>query len=157
MIGDVNFFLYPYDGDDDEESSGKELVGEIDVMVAEKGDRGKSVGFGAVTALMSYVYRNLDAVLEEYRREAGGDVSGKPVLKGLMAKIQAGNDKSVALFKRLGFTQKGGVNYFGEIKMVLDDFVSLMESSGTEGKAKLQWRDEEMAQYREVKYSRPSA
>ncbi|KAH7358895.1 N-acetyltransferase [Plectosphaerella cucumerina] len=136
MIGDVNLFLYPSDDGDD-------YVGEIDVMVAETKHRGKGVGFGAVTALMEYVHRNVDAILEEFA--AGGGHTGKPVLMGLMAKINESNGKSVALFKRVGFVQKGGVNYFGELEMVLDDFGRVMEGGS------LAWRGEA---YREVRYER---
>ncbi|KAM0278140.1 hypothetical protein ACHAQH_005338 [Verticillium albo-atrum] len=140
MVGDVNFFLYPYDDDDD--AGEADFVGEIDVMVAEKGDRGRGVGFGAVTAMMEYVFRHVEGILGEH-------VPGKeaPRLRGLMAKIQAGNEKSIALFKRVGFTQKGGVNYFGEMKMVLDGFEERMRSG------ELGWRPEVEETYRELGYS----
>ncbi|KAH6689006.1 N-acetyltransferase [Plectosphaerella plurivora] len=145
MIGDVNFFLYPYNNDEDEVVTRNEYVGEIDVMVADAGHRGKGVGFGAVTALMEYVHRNVDMILAEF--SAGGDQAeeGKPVLRGLMAKINESNEKSVALFKRVGFVQKGSVNYFGELEMVLDGFSQAMEGG------KLAWRGEA---YREVRYER---
>ncbi|KAM0328509.1 hypothetical protein ACHAQA_004916 [Verticillium albo-atrum] len=143
MLGDVNFFLYPHD--DDEEG---DFIGEIDVMVAEAGDRGRGVGFGAVTALMEYVLQHVDEVLSEHvrgegkkKQNPGGDARA-PRLRGLMAKIQAGNDKSIALFRRVGFTQKGGVNYFGEMEMVLEDFEALA------------WRAEEREGYREGVYRR---
>ncbi|KAL9942168.1 hypothetical protein ACHAQF_004451 [Verticillium nonalfalfae] len=150
MVGDVNFFLYPHDDEDDDEGKDEgaaeppDFVGEIDVMVAEKGDRGRGVGFGAVTALMEYVLRHVDGILREHGPRSGARV---PRLRGLMAKIQAGNDKSIALFKRVGFTQKGGVNYFGEMEMVLDRFEERMRSG------ELAWRAELEETYRELVYT----
>ncbi|KAF3358337.1 hypothetical protein VdG1_05413 [Verticillium dahliae VDG1] len=121
-----------------------DFVGEIDVMVAEKGDRGRGVGFAAVTALMEYVLRHVDDILREHGPRNGARV---PRLRGLMAKIQAGNDKSMALFQRVGFTQKGGVNYFGEMEMVLDRFEERMRSG------ELAWRAELEETYRELVYT----
>ncbi|KAI0472114.1 GNAT domain-containing protein [Xylariaceae sp. FL0804] len=43
-------------------------------------------------------------------------------LRELAVKIGAGNAASTALFRGLGFRQVGGVDYFGEIRMVLDGF-----------------------------------
>lgn len=167
MIGDVNFFLYPFSDDNDEADhpdSHSDFVGEVDVMVAEKGHRGQGVGFGAVTALMVYVYRNLDAILEEHQKGAdgsygkgdGGHDQSPGRLRGLMVKIQQDNEKSIALFKRAGFRQKGEVNYFGEIEMVLDDFVPLMSASNAETDG-LSWRPEVEKTYKEMKYIRQSS
>lgn len=47
------------------------------------------------------------------------------MLKMLMVKIKAANAHSIALFRSLGFVQEGDVNYFGEVKLVLQDFDSL--------------------------------
>ncbi|KAM3479508.1 hypothetical protein MY5147_001703 [Beauveria neobassiana] len=139
MIGDVNFFLYPDDGDDNENATGDALVGEVDVMIAAKEHRGQGYGEAAVRALLVYIQTHLDAILAEYAQ--GGPKSS---LRALMVKIQQGNKGSRALFEKLGFMQMGDVNYFGEVKMVLD------------------WRDEvgsrddawkaAAKEYRELKY-----
>ncbi|TDZ40001.1 putative methionine--tRNA ligase [Colletotrichum spinosum] len=123
MIGDINFFVYPHD--DDEEGEGA-YVGEVDVMVAEKASRGKGVGYAAVTSLLAYVHRNQEKILEEYVEGEGK--SGKAELKGLMVKIKEGNAASIALFKRVGFAQKGEVNYFGEVTMVLNGLDQFIKS-----------------------------
>ncbi|ROT43233.1 hypothetical protein SODALDRAFT_305158 [Sodiomyces alkalinus F11] len=174
MLGDVNFFLYPYDGDEDGDEERKEeqgqrqrqrdLIGEVDVMVAEGEWRGKGVGFAAVTALMNYLYRHLDGILEEHVRGNGpaqggpSTSSSRPRLRSLVAKIKEGNRKSIALFGRVGFVQRGGVNYFGELEMVLDDFEGFMsrvleereKGEGDEGS----WGRELAGEYQEVVYSR---
>ncbi|KAM3527126.1 hypothetical protein MY4038_006512 [Beauveria bassiana] len=139
MIGDVNFFLYPDDGDDNENATGDALVGEVDVMIAAQEHRGQGYGEAAVRALLVYIQTHLDAILAEYAQ--GGPKSS---LRALMVKIQQGNKGSRALFEKLGFMQMGAVNYFGEVKMVLD------------------WRDEvgsrddawkaAAKEYRELKY-----
>ncbi|EGX89662.1 Acyl-CoA N-acyltransferase [Cordyceps militaris CM01] len=111
MVGDVNFFLHL----DDDDGGGDALIGEVDVMIAAKEHRGQGYGEAAVRSLLLYIQTNLDAVLEEYAQ--GGAVKS---LRALMVKIQQGNTGSRALFEKVGFTQVGGVNYFGEIKMLLE-------------------------------------
>ncbi|KAJ0162829.1 N-acetyltransferase 9-like protein [Colletotrichum tanaceti] len=156
MIGDINFFIYLSDDDDDDDNGDMDgaarianeasYVGEVDVMIASKEHRGKGVGHAAVTTLLTYVHRNRARILAEHVHGEGKAGKGSaPELKGLMAKIKEGNSASIALFRRLGFVQKGEVNYFGEIQMVLRDLEAFVTSSA-----------EEMAglEYREVAYSR---
>ncbi|QYS94689.1 N-acetyltransferase domain-containing protein [Trichoderma simmonsii] len=124
MKGDINFFLYPADEDDDEEvvepreKSTIRLTGEVDVMIANTQHRGKGVGEAAVRSILSYIRRNLPEILKEYAQGEKLDVE-KVQLVGLMAKIKQENTGSRALFKKLGFRQEGEANYFGEVKMVM--------------------------------------
>lgn len=119
MIGDINFFLYPWDDEDDTPDTGvarpKYCVGEIDIMIASQSDRGRGLGKATVSTFMHYIWSNRASILREYQAEA------QPELKFLMAKIKATNAHSIALFKGLGFEQEGEVNYFGEVKLVLHD------------------------------------
>lgn len=125
MIGDINFFLYPSD-DDDAPTEGS-CVGEVDIMIAGQGDRGKGLGKAAVSTFLHYIWSNRDGILGEYQAgEMGSATSGGSLrLEVLMAKIKSDNVGSIALFRGLGFQQEGEVNYFGEIKMVLKSFDSL--------------------------------
>ncbi|ODA79132.1 hypothetical protein RJ55_04724 [Drechmeria coniospora] len=125
MRGDVNFFLYP---DEDEEAEAAQdraqeskqgLVGEVDVMVAESAHRGRGFGNGAVRALLTYLQDHLEEMMTEYAQQDGAMKGRKVELRGLMAKIQEANAGSRALFRNLGFTQKGEVNYFGEVTVVM--------------------------------------
>lgn len=150
MIGDINFFLYPFDDDEDPSICGdtqgskpRHCVGEVDVMIASKANRGQGVGFGAVCALLLYIHRNRKAILAEYAGAAE-----PPRLKGLLVKIKESNVQSVALFRRVGFVQRGAVNYFGEVEMVLDDFEQVMDERN------LEWVGEASKWYREVEYLR---
>ncbi|KAK1979302.1 N-acetyltransferase [Colletotrichum cereale] len=138
MIGDINFFIYPNDDDDDDDDDDETVqamtkgsyVGEVDVMVASKEHRGKGIGYAAVTALLKYVHRNKERILAEYVEGEGKTGEGRAAeLKGLMVKIKENNAASIALFRRLGFVQKGEVNYFGEIRMILEDLGQFLASS----------------------------
>lgn len=117
MIGDVNFFLY-----DDEEDDEAYCVGEVDIMIAGVHDRGKGIGRAVVSSFLHYIQRNLDGVLDEYRTSRPSQSAESPKLKQLMVKIKADNTPSIALFKSIGFVQEGDINYFGEVKLVLRDF-----------------------------------
>lgn len=128
MIGDVNFFLYPDDEDErgvvatEDGNAQQRLIGEVDVMIASKDDRGKGYGEGAVRALLIYLQRHIFDVLAEYtsNTQQGSGSSGDVQLTSLMVKIKESNAGSRALFQKLGFKQQGEVNYFGEIKMMAD-------------------------------------
>lgn len=149
MVGDVNLFLAPWDDDDEAEAlthgrKGKKkkktwCAAEVDIMIADPKHRGKGFGRAAVATFLFFVSRHLEGILAEY---AGTDVSGGgsgsgsgsgnsngnggggAMLRELVAKIHASNTGSIALFKSLGFRQRGDVNYFGEIQMVLERFGS---------------------------------
>lgn len=128
MIGDVNLFLYPYEDEDDEalpSATPECCVGEVDIMIADQQHRGKGLGRAVVQAFLQYIYRHLDEIMREYAEDK--DMPTAPRLKLLMAKINQSNAKSVALFRSLGFEQEGDVNYFGEVKLVLqhlEDFAA---------------------------------
>ncbi|RYO93354.1 hypothetical protein DL764_008004 [Monosporascus ibericus] len=148
MVGDINLFLTPWE--DDGDADGREINGlvtdgavdclpngrrdravnycngEVDIMIADRGRRGNGLGISAVSTLLHFIRRHLKSVLAEYgeAREAGpgARVSSRYELKDLVAKINAANVGSIALFTKLGFKQRGEVNYFGEIEVVLEDF-----------------------------------
>lgn len=113
MIGDVNLFLYPSEDDDDEDDPC--CVGEVDIMIAEQQCRGVGLGKAVVSLFLTYIHRNLDAILGEYG-------NGATEMRALMAKINKGNAASIALFRSLGFAQEGEANYFGEVKLVMPDW-----------------------------------
>lgn len=128
IIGDVNFFLHAYEGDGEEEAEGDVvedgvlkkkglLTGEVDIMVADAEWRRRGIGRAAVRALLVYVTVNLGFILQEY---VGTRQDASASLKNLIVKIKQGNAGSIALFRGLGFKQEGEVNYFGEVKLVLE-------------------------------------
>ncbi|CAH0040658.1 unnamed protein product [Clonostachys solani] len=187
MVGDVNFFLheydpdeYEYDDDDGEHDDGFDssdeerdgwLVGEVDIMIAERASRGRGMGKAAVCALLVYIQRHVRGLLAEGDARRGSTSSsiissassatattdadwldvnlagrGERALKGLIVRIKEGNEDSRALFQKLGFRQQGEVNYFGEIKMALD-LDALLEQ---------EWWASALEEYHEVRYEPPS-
>ncbi|KAK3296979.1 GNAT domain-containing protein [Chaetomium fimeti] len=130
MVGDINLFLYPYEdeGEDDEDEYDDDgahptgtptfCVGEVDIMIAGQQHRGKGLGRAAVRAFLHYLGRNVGRIMREYAADKDMMPDAAPGLKLLMAKINRGNEGSLALFRSLGFEQEGEVNYFGEVKLV---------------------------------------
>ncbi|KAJ4302192.1 methionyl-tRNA synthetase [Collariella sp. IMI 366227] len=144
MVGDVNLFLYPYEDDDEDDGVPSAApgfcVGEVDIMIADQVHRGKGMGRGVVQGFLQYVARHVEGIMREYAEDKDMEVA--PGLKLLMAKINQGNGKSIALFRSLGFEQEGEVNYFGEVKLVLRDLGRFAEEV-PEGYAELVYsRDE---------------
>ncbi|KOS17056.1 N-acetyltransferase 9-like protein [Escovopsis weberi] len=131
--------------------------GEVDIMVAETDARGRGVGSAAVRALLAFVARHTGALLEEYaagerarwvpesssrsqaQSQGGGADAAGMRLVGLMVKIKESNASSIRLFGALGFVQDGGVDYFGEVKMVLP--WDSAQHAGTDGAARLGYRE----------------
>ncbi|RYP52495.1 hypothetical protein DL768_002322 [Monosporascus sp. mg162] len=177
MVGDINLFLTPWEDDeDDEDADGRGMNGlvtdgavdsipngrrgravsycngEVDIMIADRGRRGNGLGISAVSTLLHFIRRHLKSILAEYgaAREAGFGARVKSLyeLKDLVAKINAANVGSIALFTKLGFKQRGEVNYFGEIEMVLEDFGRVAPEVVDEK------RRAHAADYRELVYDR---
>ncbi|KAF4977678.1 hypothetical protein FZEAL_5818, partial [Fusarium zealandicum] len=79
MRGDINFFLYPFEADDEAADEQGWCTGEVDVMIASPSHRGRGLGRAAVCALLAYLQRHVQEVLGEYKASE---------LKGLMVKIK---------------------------------------------------------------------
>ncbi|KAI1632816.1 acetyltransferase domain-containing protein [Biscogniauxia mediterranea] len=183
MLGDVNLFLIPREEDEDEDEGDDEsgagerqqqhalCDGEVDIMIADPAHRGRGAGKAAVRALLAFLRRHLDAVLEEYavggrqggeEKGIGGESSGggggggdggRVRLKDLVVKIKADNEGSIALFRSLGFRQTGEVNYFGEIRMLLEGFGD-GDGDGDGEKGVLSEGEGEVGGYQECFYDR---
>ncbi|KAJ2904040.1 uncharacterized protein MKZ38_008972 [Zalerion maritima] len=158
MVGDVNLFLHPCHSDGSDGSDGSDVnsreqgrgggggggggggrgkgtdgstqgkaarrvAAEIGIMIASPRHRGRGFGRAAVSSFLRYVSRHLPAILSECA--AGGEVV---VLEEVVAKIQASNQGSEALFRGLGFEKRGEANYFGELELVLKDLGRMNES-----------------------------
>lgn len=136
MVGDINLFLTLWEEDGDEDGEGQAApaaagtaqgnrycVGEVDIMIADHKNRGRGMGRAAVTAFLWFIQKNAAGILAEYAAGEGLDGQARRplVFKELVVKIKASNEGSIALFKGLDFQQRGAVNYFGEIEMVLSD------------------------------------
>ncbi|KFZ46179.1 N-acetyltransferase 9, partial [Antrostomus carolinensis] len=92
MVGDVNLFLT-----DTEDPT----LGEIEIMIAEPGYRGRGFGKEATLMMMSYGVRNLGITKFE-------------------AKIGQENEVSICMFKKLHFKEVAANSIFQEVTLRLD-------------------------------------
>lgn len=86
MVGDVNLFMH----DRDDRSNA-----EIDIMIAEKAYRGRGLAFDTVRMMMKFALENLQVTR-------------------FFAKIGAANSGSLALFRKLGYSEVAFVEAFQE-------------------------------------------
>ncbi|KAL4740645.1 GNAT domain-containing protein [Aspergillus similis] len=127
MIGDINLFLRveeDEDGDGEGNPSNSQIIGEIELMIAEKKDQGRGFGKAALLAFLQYVIERERELLGEF---LAGDEEAKKVMGkeeeevkelkfgALSVKIGQANERSLKLFEGLGFRKIGdSPNYFGE-------------------------------------------
>ncbi|KAL4929945.1 uncharacterized protein BDV17DRAFT_260437, partial [Aspergillus undulatus] len=120
MIGDINLFLRVGDEDEDEKP---QVIGEIELMIAEKKNQGKGYGKAALSSFLRYVLSYEADILGEYiagdeeaKRAFPDGAAGKLLKFGVLSvKIGQANERSLGLFESLGFQRVGeSPNYFGE-------------------------------------------
>ncbi|KAL9618345.1 MAG: hypothetical protein Q9160_006927 [Pyrenula sp. 1 TL-2023] len=115
MLGDVNLFLSLSD-----EST---VIGELELMIAEKAQHRKGYGRAALLVFLIYILDHERAIVEAFLRGDGGVKEGpSPLFRfhHLAAKIGKENLRSLALFENLGFVKMGEeANYFGEWELRL--------------------------------------
>ncbi|BCS24089.1 uncharacterized protein APUU_40533A [Aspergillus puulaauensis] len=116
MIGDINLFLRVDDGDTG--VCTPEVIGEIELMIAEKKDQGRGFGRDALLAFLRYVLeREAEVVGEFVSGDEGARARQVKEMKfaALSVKIGQANERSLKLFASLGFEKVGEEpNYFGE-------------------------------------------
>ena len=120
MIGDVNLFLTPDDEEVEEignEGKSQALIGEIEIMIADKKQQGKGLGREILLVFMWYILHSRDRIMEEYRA-GNGDGEKGVYMKYLRVKIDKDNVRSVRLFQNAGFNKvREEPNYFGELEL----------------------------------------
>lgn len=132
MIGDVNLFLRLEDEESiqtdvvDNHSQGpkQQLVGELELMIAEKSHRRQGYGRAALLCFLRYILQNESSIAQEFSssQEPSARTSAVQKFSYLSVKIGETNDKSLALFESLGFdrvTEKA--NVFGELELRRDN------------------------------------
>ncbi|KAH7409114.1 GNAT domain-containing protein, partial [Cadophora sp. MPI-SDFR-AT-0126] len=120
LLGDVNLFLTPSTS-----TSPTLLTGELELMIAPTTHRRKGHGRAAILSFLTYISAHLPAILSEYGRSQSPPIpEGDVRLEGLRVKIGVGNERSLGLFRGLGFAWEGKgegegekVNYFGEVEL----------------------------------------
>ena len=132
MIGDINLFLLENEGEtdnpitNDTATNGREtsLIGEIELMIARKELQRRGYGRAALLTFIEYVLLNWHRIAGEYAAyqnsclEESPQPKCVPELAYLRAKIHETNERSIRLFKSVGFATAGdGHNYFGELEL----------------------------------------
>ncbi|KAF3387039.1 DNA polymerase delta small subunit [Penicillium rolfsii] len=124
MVGDINLFLRVDDGE--EGDAPPEIVGEIELMIAEKVNQGRGIGKAALLTFLRYIVERQAAIIEEF---VNADVQAETSRKlraaqaslqfsCLSVKIGQANSRSLALFESLGFVKVSvEPNYFGEFEL----------------------------------------
>ena len=117
MVGDVNLFLEASDRDH------HEIVGEVELMIAQKEQQGKGLGKATLLAFLIYVaYREYEILAEFLCRGSVIDkAKDKRRMRHLRVKIGQKNTRSIGLFEAFGFQKVDErPNYFGEYELRLD-------------------------------------
>lgn len=121
MIGDTNLFLRFDDDDyDDCNEDEKMVIGEIELMIAEKRNQGQGFGRGALLTFLWYIVIHEGEILDEFAQSttAADERSKEKKIECLSVKIGKDNARSLALFESLGFEKRSPEpNYFGEFEL----------------------------------------
>lgn len=145
MVGDINLFLRVDDGE--EGDAPPKIVGEIELMIAEKVNQGRGFGKAALLTLLRYIVERQADIVEEF---VNADVEAETVsklraagsslgLSCLSVKIGQANARSLALFESLGFTRMSvEPNFFGEFELrrtelELGSIDKALETAGVDG------------------------
>jgi DNA polymerase delta subunit 2 len=162
MIGDTNLFLRFDDDDDDDDCNDdnktkvENVIGEIELMIAEKRNQGQGFGRGALLTFLWYITSHEREILDEFvqstaaaadeRTENSSTTTRK--MKCLSVKIGKDNARSLALFESLGFEKRSPEpNYFGEFELRRygldgDAVVMLADTYGLKDYRELDYKDE---------------
>ena len=90
MIGDTNIFLRREDSE--------ELIGEAEIMIAEKGFRGQKLGWEAMHLMLMYGVQELK-------------------IEAFEAKIKTHNKPSIAMFEKMKFVETSRSDIFQEVTL----------------------------------------
>ncbi|KAJ5142910.1 uncharacterized protein N7515_001697 [Penicillium bovifimosum] len=123
MVGDINLFLRVDDGEEGDDEP--QIIGEIELMIAEKANQRRGFGRAALLMFLRYIVANEEAILEEFVGGAGLGVECVRRLRdgGLgvacfSVKIGKENVRSLALFESVGFEKVSEeANFFGEFEL----------------------------------------
>ncbi|KAL1965934.1 hypothetical protein VTN77DRAFT_5067 [Rasamsonia byssochlamydoides] len=164
MLGDVNLFLRFDEEDDDantDTNTEARIVGEIELMIAEKQNQRRGFGRAALLSFLRYIVEHEADIVDEFvssakqqqqqqqnqEQQQQGALNCSSRLSCLSVKIGQSNVRSLALFESLSFRKVSPEpNYFGEFELRRTDLdlVGIRETLrrfGIEG-------------YREVAYNR---
>ncbi|KAJ5108974.1 hypothetical protein N7456_005649 [Penicillium angulare] len=155
MVGDINLFLRVDDGD--EGDAPPQLIGEIELMIAEKANQGHGFGKASLLVFLRYVVEREAEILDEFvgsleagEKERLGQGQGQELkFHCLSVKIGKDNSRSLALFESLGFVKVSAEpNFFGEfelrrVDLGMDGVLNSLAGAGVEGYVELAYERKE--------------
>lgn len=155
MVGDINLFLRVDDGE--EGDSPPQIIGEIELMIAEKSNQRHGFGKAALLVFMRYILEHQTEILEEFvnggvdAERAGKlrDGAGGLMFECLSVKIGETNLRSLALFEGLGFVRLSQEsNFFGEfelrkVELGVTGIIGQLAIAGVEGYGKVSYTRQE--------------
>jgi hypothetical protein len=114
MIGDVNMFLSM---GEDSTMHQPLVIGELELMIAERAEQRKGCGRAALLSFLMYVLDHENTILRQYCKDR--DAQQPPSrFAYFAAKIGKENSRSLALFESLGFKRTTEEpNYWGEFEL----------------------------------------
>ncbi|KAJ9633536.1 hypothetical protein H2204_006919 [Knufia peltigerae] len=123
MIGDVNMFISITEDD----AGSQLLVGELELMIAERSEHRKGYGRATLLAFVRYIVTNEERILQELMSDQTHAAAIEPRprsrsrLDHFAVKIGQTNHGSIALFESLGFCKTSdSPSYFGEYELRLE-------------------------------------
>lgn len=120
MLGDINLFLRVEDEEEDGSSSEIKIIGEIELMIADKVHQRKGYGRAALLAFLRYVLEHEGEILGEFVGAGAATLQGRTGQRfsALSVKIGKENEGSLALFQSVGFCKVSEEpSYFGEFEL----------------------------------------
>lgn len=143
IVGDVNLFLL----ENEEDSGDVSLVGELELMIAEKDNQHRGFGKASLLVFVRYIFAHEKEIIDAYFAEPR-DVAKSTSLAYLRVKISETNARSINLFESLGFTKTAvSPNFFGEWELRNDALSAgrveeLLEMNGVTGYVEADYPDE---------------
>ncbi|KAL2004088.1 hypothetical protein VTN02DRAFT_308 [Thermoascus thermophilus] len=126
MLGDINLFLRIDDGEAGD-SAAPQIVGELELMIAERHHQRKGFGRASLLTFLRYIADHEARILDEFMNgnvtsaassESVARVPQPWRLGCLSVKIGQENARSLALFEGLGFRKVSQEpNFFGEFEL----------------------------------------
>ncbi|KAL1958721.1 hypothetical protein VTO42DRAFT_3840 [Malbranchea cinnamomea] len=120
MLGDVNLFLKYADEDDEDDGILPAVVGEIELMIAEKVNQRRGFGRASLICFLRYIVAHEREILHEFLSGQNRQKAREEKFAYLVVRIGATNVRSLALFESIGFQRvREEPNYFGELELRL--------------------------------------
>lgn len=142
MLGDVNMFIsFSEDSTHDQ----PEIIGELELMIAEKDQQRQGFGKAALLMFLAYVTHCQESIIGEFSKTNDASIH-IPKFAYLGAKIGKDNLRSLALFENLGFKKtKEEPNYWGEYELRHVNLTSagvekMMADCGLQGYVEMDYR-----------------